>query len=102
MEYVGLVEALSVVREELGAAQDAARSEQLRFRVTEVEMEFAVEFRSEGGGEGKVALGVVTLGGSGKVARGDTHRLKVKLEVTDAATGGGPVDVSRDDDRPWE
>jgi NTP-dependent ternary system trypsin peptidase co-occuring protein len=102
MEYVGLADALAVVREELGAAQDAARAEQLRFRVTEVEMEFAVELRSEGGGDGKVTLGVLTLGGAAKASRGDVHRLKVKMEVTDAATGNGPVDVGRDETRPWE
>ncbi len=101
MEYVGLSQALEVLRDELGVAQDAAQDQQLQFRVTEVEMEFLVESRSEGGVDGKVVLGVVTLGGAGKVARADTHRLRVKLDVKDAATGGVPVDVRRRQARPW-
>lgn len=102
MEYVGLAEALAVVRDELGAAQDAVQGQQLQFRVLEVEMEFGVELRSEGGADGKLALGVVTAGGSGKLARADVHRLRVRLEVRDAATGGGPVDVDRRQPRPWD
>ncbi|WUI02756.1 hypothetical protein OHR68_13415 [Spirillospora sp. NBC_00431] len=102
MEYVGLAEALALVREELGAAQDAAQGQQMQFQVLEVEMEFGVELRKEGGTDGKLALGVLTAGGSGKASRADTHRLLVRLEVRDAATGGGPVDVRRSGSRSWD
>jgi hypothetical protein len=102
MEYLKLADALSLLREELAEAQDAAWNQQLRFEVTEAEVEFILELRSEVGGEAKAALGVITIGGAMKESRADTHRLRLKLNVTDAATEGRHVEINRNDPRPWE
>jgi hypothetical protein len=101
MEYLKLADAMSLLRQELEEAQDAAWDQQIRFEVIEAEVEFQIEVRSETGAEGKITLGVTTIGGNVKESRADTHRLRLKLNVADAATGGRHVDINRSDSRPW-
>lgn len=102
MGYVGLAKALEVLRQELAEAQDAGQGQQLRFEIAGAEIEFLVEIVAEGGPEAKVTLGVVSFGASGKVSRADTHRLKLMLNVKDAAVGGRNLEVRRDETRPWD
>jgi hypothetical protein len=45
---------------------------------------------------------VVTVKAGGKVSRADTHRLRLKLLVKDAAAGGRNLEVNQDQARPWE
>lgn len=101
MSEVGLAETIQRVREELSEAQDAGAGHQFRFQVDEVEVELGVEVRKEGGINGKVQLGVVTVGADGRGATGSTHRVTLRLSVTDAATGRN-LEVARDDERPWD
>ncbi|MEV5414358.1 trypco2 family protein [Thermopolyspora sp. NPDC052614] len=81
--------AIEQLRAQLLAAQEQGRGKELRFQITEVEMEFAVEVRKEGGGNLGLHLGLVKVGADGKLSHGQTHRLKLKLNVTDA-DGGSP------------
>jgi hypothetical protein len=102
MGSIGLAKALAALREELAAAQDAGQDHQFRFEITGAEVEFLVEVEAEGGAEAGVALGVITLKAGGTVSRADTHRLRLKLNIKDAATGGRNLEVHRDETRGWD
>ncbi|MBO3747511.1 hypothetical protein J5X84_15645 [Streptosporangiaceae bacterium NEAU-GS5] len=82
-----ITEAIEQLRGQLLAAQKSGENESLRFQIAEVEMEFAVEVRKDGGGSFGVQLGVVKVGADGALSRGQTHRLRLKLNVTDRTTG---------------
>jgi hypothetical protein len=99
---IGLAKALAMLREELARAQDEGEGYQFRFEVTEVEAEFLVEIDAEGSAETSGGIGVVTLKAGGKVSRADSHRLTLKLRVTDAATGGRNLEVHRRQAGNWE
>jgi hypothetical protein len=102
MGVVGLSQALAMLRDELAQAQDAGTGHQFRFEIAEAEVEFLVEFDAEGGAEAGGNIGVVTVKAGGKVSRADTHRLRLKLLVKDAAAGGRNLEVNQDQARPWE
>ena len=97
MGTVGLAQALAMLRDELGQAQDAGAGHQFRFEITEAEVEFLVEVNVEGSG----SIGVVALQAGGQVSRADTHRLRLKLLVKDAALGGRNLEVNRGESRGW-
>jgi len=101
VETVGLAKALAGLRRELAAAQDAGQGHQFRFEITEAEVEFLVEVDAEGGVDAGVAIGVLTLKAGGTVSRAGTHRLRLKLNIKDAATGRN-LEVRRDETRSWE
>jgi hypothetical protein len=102
MGTVGLSQALAMLRNELAEAEDAGRGHQFRFEITEAEVELLVEFDTEGGAEAGGNIGVVSVKAGGKVSRADTHRLRLKLLVKDAAAGGRNLEVNRGQSRPWE
>jgi hypothetical protein len=102
MGTVGLAQALAMLRDELAQAQDAGAGHQFRFEITEAEVEFLVEVDAEGGGEVGGNIGVVALKAGGKVSHSDTHRLRLKLLVRDAATGGRNLEVSRGESGGWD
>jgi len=102
MGTIGLAKALGMLRDELAQAQDEGEGHQFRFEITEAEAEFLVEIDTEGGAQAGGSIGVVTLKAGGKVSRADTHRLKLKLRIKDAAAGGRNVEVRRDQARSWE
>jgi hypothetical protein len=102
MGTIGLAKALTGLRQELAAAQDAGQGHQFRFEITEAEVEFLVEVDAEGSAEAGVAIGVITLKASGTASRADTHRLRLKLEIADAATGGRNLEVHRREARRWD
>lgn len=102
MGQVGLAKALRMLREELAAAQEEGQDHQFRFEITGAEVEFLLEFDTEGGLEGKAGFGVVSVGAGGKASRADTHRLLLKLNIRDAATGGRNLEVHRDEAVGWD
>ena len=97
-----MAEALGLLREELAAAQDEGQNHQFRFEITGVDVEFLVEVDAGGGLEGKAGFGVVSVGAGGRVSRADTHRLLLKLNIKDAATGGRNLEVSRGEVPGWD
>lgn len=101
MGRVGLAKALRLLREELAKAQDEGQGHQFRFEITGAEVEFLVEVDSEAGVDGKASFGVVSVGASGKASRADTHRLRLTLDIKDAATGGRNLEVRRDESGGW-
>jgi Trypsin-co-occurring domain 2 len=87
-----ITEAVEQLREQLLAAQRSGEGKGLRFVISEVEMEFVIEVRKEGGGRAGITLGVVEVGGGGKMSHGAQHRLKIQFDVT--GTDGGPAAIS--------
>jgi hypothetical protein len=60
----GLAEAIEAIRGELRQAQEAGRSQNVRFSVGSVEIELAVEVVKSGGGEASVkVLNLLSIGG---------------------------------------
>lgn len=101
METVGLAKALAGLRKELAEAQDAGQGHQFRFEITEAEVEFLVEVDAGASVDAGVAIGVLTLKAGATVLRADAHRLRLKLNINDAATGRN-LEVRRDETRSWE
>jgi Trypsin-co-occurring domain 2 len=79
--------AIEQLRSQLTAVQESSQDARLRFMVAEVDMEFLVEVTKEGGGSGAVRLSLVSVGAHGRVARGNSHRLRLKLDVRDTQSG---------------
>lgn len=83
-----ITEAIEQLRAQLTAVQEGSQDARLRFLVAEVEMEFLVEITKAGGGAGGVRLGLVSVNADGRVTKDTSHRLRLKLAVTDTGTGG--------------
>jgi len=94
--------AIGLLRDELAAAQDAGRNHQFKFEINEAEIELLVELDVEGEGEIKATFGVVTVGAGGRVSRGNTPRLLLKLKVKDEAVGRRNLEISRNVTRTWD
>ncbi len=102
MATIGLATALAALRQELAQAQDEGEGHQFRFEIAEAEVEFLVEVDAEGAAEAKAAFGVISVKAGGTISRADTHRLRLKLQIKDAATGGRNLEVHRDQTRGWD
>jgi hypothetical protein len=89
--WVGLADAIGAVRAELIAAMNAGKGEQVQFTADPVELELAVEVATGVRGEGGLKIGVVSVGGSGERSAARTHRLTVRLQPVDPATGRSPL-----------
>ena len=83
--------ALEQLRSQLTAVQESSADAALRFAVTEVEIEFLVQVTKDGGGSGGVRLGLVSVGADGRLSKGNSHRLKLKLDVRDSVVGGQAI-----------
>lgn len=94
MGKVGLAEALSMLREELARAQDDGTGPQLRFEITEAEVEFLVEVDAKGDGETTGNIRVIAVEAGGKITPSNGHRLRLKLLVKEAATGDQNLEVT--------
>jgi hypothetical protein len=102
MATIGLAQALEALRQELSAAQDDGAGHQFRFEIIEAEVELLVEVDAAGGGEAGANIGVLAVKAGGQRSRAETHRLKLKLHIKDAATGGRNLEVKRDQQRSWD
>jgi hypothetical protein len=86
--WLGLAEAIELVRVELLAAADAGARSRLAFRPENVELELDVVFGSSASAERGVGVWVVTLGSNDAVSVSRTQRLKVTLVPIDRSEGG--------------
>jgi hypothetical protein len=102
MAQIGLAKALELLREQLDIAQKEGEGHQFRFEITEADVELVVEFDAGGGVNAGLAIGVVSVGAAGQVSRADTHRLRLKLKVKDAARGGRNLEVNRAESGGWD
>jgi len=91
-EPIGLAEAIRRVRGELVDAWKEGQSEELRFRLGEVKLDFQVQITREGKGEASIKLYVVSLGATGGVSSAQTHTVSVSL-LPQARSGEEWVDV---------
>lgn len=76
----GLSETVQALRAELTSAITSGRSDPLRFQIAAIELELALAVTREGGADGGVQLGVVSIGIQGGASAQRTHRLKLTLQ----------------------
>jgi hypothetical protein len=92
LEGLGLAEAIEAVRDQLRLAQNAGRGSDVRFAVSEIELEFLVDATRTAGGEASIrVLSALSLGGKGETAIGETSRVKVTLSPI--GVGDQPFEV---------
>jgi hypothetical protein len=91
--WLGLAEAIELVRVELLAAADAGAASRLAFRPENVELELDVVFGSSASAERGVGVWVVTLGSNDAVSVSRTQRVKLTLVPIDRS-GGGSVKIA--------
>lgn len=91
---VSLAEAVEAVRSELAAALSAGSSpgsDQVRFHVSSVELEFAVEVGPVEAASSKVGVWVVPVGSVESEGEGKAHRLRVRLDPAEISRGDRPI-----------
>jgi Trypsin-co-occurring domain 2 len=101
---IALADAVAAVREELLAAAVRGAGQDVAFTVGPIELEFAVELRTDAKAKAGFTAWVLSADVAGGVARGRTHRVKVTLtpkrsdgsdwQVAGSGAGFGPGDVS--------
>jgi Trypsin-co-occurring domain 2 len=103
METIPLRDAIRVLRSEILAAREDASTEEVRFELGPIEMEFQVVARKEFGGEAKLGFHIfvaeATLDGSGKGTDERTQKVKFVLNPTsvDASGQQSKVEIARTD-----
>jgi len=104
MDTIPLRDAIRTLRSEVLAAREEASTQEVRFELGPIEMEFQVVARKEVGGEAKLGFHIfaaeATLGGSAKGADERTQKVKFVLNpiFTDASGRQSKVAISRRDE----
>jgi hypothetical protein len=99
-EWIGLADAIGAVRREINSAQASHRlaiktaqangeEEGIRFELGPIELEFALDVRTEKAGG--AAFGIWAANVGGKLARSSDSVLRVKLTMTPQQGDGGPA-----------
>ncbi|MER5757203.1 trypco2 family protein [Streptomyces sp. NPDC002088] len=101
MATIGLAAAIEELRQELYQAQTRGAQQQFAFQIEEAELELLLELRIDGKGEGKLQFGVATVGGGGAHSSVRGHKLTLKLQVKDRATGGANPEIGRRQSGSW-
>ncbi|MFE2738681.1 trypco2 family protein [Streptomyces sp. NPDC059349] len=101
MATIGLAAAIEELRQELYQAQTRGAQQQFAFQIEEAELELLLELRNDGKGEGKLQFGVATVGGGGAHSSVRGHKLTLKLQVKDRATGGANPEIGRRQSGSW-
>ena len=102
MGTIGLAKALAMLRSELAQAQSKATGISSGSRSPRPRPSSSSRSTQRAARRPEAASGVVTLKAGGKVSRADTHRLILKLRITDQATGGRNLEVNRGETRNWD
>ncbi|WP_328759253.1 trypco2 family protein [Streptomyces sp. NBC_00271] len=84
-DYVGLAEAIEIVRSELAQARVGGDGQGIRFDVASVVVEFGGEVRREGPAGNSLHFYVTA--GDGAATTGSSHRISVTLEAVDGESG---------------
>jgi hypothetical protein len=98
----GLAAAIEQLRQELYKAQDRGAQQQFAFQIEEAQLELLLELRDEGKGDGRLRFGVATVGAGGSHSSTRTHKLTLKLQVNDRATGGTGPEISHNESGAWD
>ncbi|WP_231905599.1 trypco2 family protein [Streptomyces davaonensis] len=99
---IGLAAAIEELRRELYEAQDQGAHQQFAFEIEEAELELMLELRDDVKGDGKLQFGVVTVGGERAHSSVRGHKLTLRLQVKDRATGGAIPLISSDRSGSWD
>lgn len=93
MAELGLAETVQALREELEAAVAGFSSQEIQFQVGQVQLEFHVGVRREGGANSKARFWVLEVGTEGRYARESIQKVSLTLEPL--TKDGQPIRVSR-------
>jgi hypothetical protein len=92
-----LTDAIASLRSEISSAVTQGADEQLRFSLGDIELEFAVVARREGGGDGRVKFSILGIGAeagaSGKVGREQTQKVRIKLNAQLRSADGTQAEI---------
>ncbi|MER5277331.1 trypco2 family protein [Streptomyces sp. NPDC002809] len=91
-----LTDAVRLLRAQLAAAQREADRSDVRFRVGEVTVEFAMQLTRTGSGGGSLRFGVVGVDGKRERAESTTHRIQLTLHPRSGS--GQDVEIGDSDD----
>lgn len=94
---IGLAEAIERVRTELEDARLRGEGQRLRFRLSEVTLQFAVEMSRDVGGDAGIKLWVVSVGAKGGVSSARSNTVTVSM-VPQVKSGNEWVDSFVSDD----
>ncbi len=94
---IGLADAVRALRSELTAGMAEAEGQRLQFELDAVEMEFLLDVRKEVGAQAGIRFWVISIGATGGVSSGSTHRVKLSLNPKDVVTGRKPEIADEDD-----
>jgi hypothetical protein len=86
-DRIELADAVQAVRDELITAAARSAGQDVVFEVGDIELEFTVELKKEGGGGLKVKAYVFEAGVDAAAGSTSTHRVAVTLKALDAGTG---------------
>lgn len=82
---IGLADAIDQLRSELAAAIARGEGQELRFKVSDIKVELAVQITRKGSGKGELSFNVLgvggKIGGEGGIDHGTTHRITLSLTV---------------------
>ncbi|MEU1486421.1 trypco2 family protein [Streptomyces sp. NPDC005752] len=90
-DWLDLADAVGLLRDQLASAQAAAQGSDVRFRVGEVTVEFAVQLTRTGSAGGALRFGVVGLDGKRERASSATHRIQLTLHPRPSS--GGDLEI---------
>lgn len=94
--WVGLADAVSAIRAELGAAMADGTGKDVQFEVGPVELEFAVDVKKDVEADFGVRVWVISLGVKGGGSHDSTNRIKVVLNPKDDKGKKLKISSSRD------
>ncbi|MER6833456.1 trypco2 family protein [Streptomyces cellulosae] len=102
MATIGLAAAIEELRQELYQAQAQGTQQQFAFQIEEAQLELLLELRNGVKGDGKLNFGVATVGANGEHSTSHTHKLTLKLQIKDRATGGNSPEISQEETGSWD
>ena len=99
LNKIELAEMLAELRAQLLSAQGEGAGQDLKFEVSDVELEVQLETTKKADGKGGVKFWVYNAEAGVSGSEGMTHRLKLKLKPT-GPTGEAPVRIGAGGPRP--
>jgi Trypsin-co-occurring domain 2 len=98
--FIDVADAIRSLRAQLAIAHAEVDRDGVYFEMGPVEIEFVVEVERAVDGDAGVRIGVVSIGASGSVSSGTTHRMKFVLSPMDGVTGRALEVADRLDEIP--
>ncbi|MFI5888129.1 trypco2 family protein [Streptomyces sp. NPDC051554] len=95
-DEIGLADAVEAVRDQLIEAAGRNASQDVRFQVGPITMEFTVELRREASGKAEVKAWILGSSAEGKVTKSNLHRVQLTMTPLDSTTGQ-PYEISNPD-----